>query len=230
MYGLIGKMTTTPGQREALSAILLEGVGNMPGCLSYVVAADPADQDALWITEVWQDAASHRASLGLPGVQAAIAKGRPLIAGFSDRHETRPLGGYGLANPPAPQGAPDGFVAMPASEIRWQPHPIVAGAELAVLVGNPVASGPYVMRIRFRPGTRVPPHTHPDARTYTVLAGEWRIGFGRSSDEASMRAFPAGSLYRIPARTEHYQMAGTDTTIIQIEGIGPTATEVIGRG
>jgi quinol monooxygenase YgiN len=68
----------------------------MPGCLSYVIATDPADVDALWITEVWDSQASHQASLAVPAVKAAIAKGRPLIAGFSDRVETVPLGGYGL--------------------------------------------------------------------------------------------------------------------------------------
>ncbi|HEU4699433.1 MAG TPA: putative quinol monooxygenase [Gemmatimonadales bacterium] len=101
MYGLIGKMTATPGQRDALAAILLEGTDAMPGCLSYVVAADPADADALWITEVWASAEHHRASLALPAVQAAIARGRPLIAGFSNRVETTPLGGAGLARVPA---------------------------------------------------------------------------------------------------------------------------------
>ena len=96
MYGLIGKLSATPGQRDALAAILLEGTGQMPGCLSYVIANDPSDPDALWITEVWDSQASHGDSLKLPGVQAAIAKGRPLIAGFSNRVETVPLGGHGL--------------------------------------------------------------------------------------------------------------------------------------
>lgn len=96
MYGLIGRMKAQPGQRDALAAILLEGTGAMPGCLSYVVARDPADADALWITEVWDSADSHRASLALPEVQAAIAKGRPLIAGFDSQTETEPLGGVGL--------------------------------------------------------------------------------------------------------------------------------------
>jgi quinol monooxygenase YgiN len=99
MYGLIGKMTAVSGQRDALAAVLLEGTGAMPGCLSYVVATDPADADALWITEVWDSQASHQGSLALPAVKAAIAKGRPLIAGFSNRVETTPLGGYGLAKP-----------------------------------------------------------------------------------------------------------------------------------
>jgi quinol monooxygenase YgiN len=96
MYGLIGKITATTCQRDALAAILLDGTTAMPGCLSYVVAADPKAADALWVTEVWVDQAAHQASLKLPAVQAAIAKGRPLIAGFSDRVETTPLGGVGL--------------------------------------------------------------------------------------------------------------------------------------
>lgn len=96
MYGLIGKMNTVPGQRDALLGFLVEGTAAMPGCLSYVIATDPADPDGLWITEVWDSAASHQASLELPAVQAAIAKGRPLIAGFSNRVETIPVAGHGL--------------------------------------------------------------------------------------------------------------------------------------
>jgi quinol monooxygenase YgiN len=46
MYGLIGKIHAVPGQRDALATILLEGTQGMPGCLSYVVAADPIDADA----------------------------------------------------------------------------------------------------------------------------------------------------------------------------------------
>ena len=99
MHGIIGKLNAVPGQRDALIAILLEGTDAMPGCLSYVIATDPTDADGMWITEVWDNAASHRASLKLPAVQAAIAKGRPLIAGFSNRVETVPVGGAGLPRP-----------------------------------------------------------------------------------------------------------------------------------
>ncbi len=96
MYGLISKITAVSGQREALASILLEATRAMPGCLSYVVAVDPSEADALWVTEVWDTPSHHRASLGLPEVQAAMAKGRALIAGFSHRVETAPLGGVGL--------------------------------------------------------------------------------------------------------------------------------------
>jgi quinol monooxygenase YgiN len=99
MYGLITKISSAPGQRDALAAILVEGTHAMPGCLSYVIASDPADGNALWITEVWETQASHQASLSLPAVQTAIAKGRPMIAGFGTRVETAPIGGHGIQKP-----------------------------------------------------------------------------------------------------------------------------------
>jgi quinol monooxygenase YgiN len=97
MYGLIGQMKAAPGKRDELVAILSESTEGMPGCLSYIVAKDSADADALWITEVWTDKDSHAGSLKLPSVQAAIAKARPIIAGFGHRFETMPIGGVGLA-------------------------------------------------------------------------------------------------------------------------------------
>ncbi|WP_162202524.1 putative quinol monooxygenase [Pseudoxanthomonas suwonensis] len=98
MHGLIGKLRAVPGQRPALAAILLEATTAMPGCLSYVVAEDGEDEDALWVTEVWDNADSHQASLQLPAVRDAIARARPLIAGFDSHVTTRPLGGVGLSD------------------------------------------------------------------------------------------------------------------------------------
>ena len=96
MYGLIGKMLATPGKREELLAILLDNHQTMPGCRSYVVARDPASEDGIWITEVWDSQDEHKGSLQLPHVQAMIARARPMIAGFGERFETEPLGGVGL--------------------------------------------------------------------------------------------------------------------------------------
>ncbi|EKF20045.1 putative quinol monooxygenase [Nitratireductor pacificus] len=98
MFGLIGKMRAQPGKRDALLDILAQGTEAMPGCLSYIIARDPEDADAIWITEVWDREESHRASLSLPAVQAAIAEARPLIAGFDSSTRTEPVGGVGLAS------------------------------------------------------------------------------------------------------------------------------------
>ena len=96
MYGLIGKMLAAPGKREELLSILLEQVGTMPGCRSYIIARDPTSADGIWVTEAWDSKELHQASLQLPQVQATIARARPLIAGFGERFETEPLGGMGL--------------------------------------------------------------------------------------------------------------------------------------
>lgn len=96
MYGLIGKMTAASGQRDTLIEILLEGVREMPGCLSYIVAKDPSDPSAIWITEAWDSEQSHKASLQLPQVRDAITRAKPMIAGFGPSFVTEPVGGQGL--------------------------------------------------------------------------------------------------------------------------------------
>lgn len=88
-------MRAQPGKRDELAAILA-GMADMPGCLSYQVGLERSDPHALWITEVWESEAAHAASLDLPDVQAAIEAGRPLVAGFDQRIETKPVGGIGL--------------------------------------------------------------------------------------------------------------------------------------
>ncbi len=97
MYGLIGKITAADGKRDKLALILLEGTKEMPGCQSYVIAADPHDANVLWVTEVWKDKEAHQQSLTLPSVQEAIAQGRPFITGMDRISETQVMGGHGLA-------------------------------------------------------------------------------------------------------------------------------------
>ncbi|HEX7783488.1 MAG TPA: putative quinol monooxygenase [Sphingobium sp.] len=92
-FGLIGQMLAKPGKRDELVGYLKDAIGAMPGCLSYVVALDTGNADAIWITEVWDSRESHAASLKLPAVRAAIEKARPIIAGFPQHFETVPVAG-----------------------------------------------------------------------------------------------------------------------------------------
>lgn len=96
MYGLIGKFAATPGNRDELLSALLNGSSHLPGCLSYIIAKDPANPDAIWVTEVWDSRESHKASLELPAVREAIARAMPIIASFDESFETEPVGGHGL--------------------------------------------------------------------------------------------------------------------------------------
>lgn len=87
VYAIIGQMLSTPGKRDELIGYLSAGSTEMPGNLAYDIWRDKADENAIWITEVWKDEASHKASLALPQVQDAIRKARPIIAGFGARAE-----------------------------------------------------------------------------------------------------------------------------------------------
>jgi quinol monooxygenase YgiN/predicted enzyme related to lactoylglutathione lyase len=82
LYGLIGKFTATPGDRDALQDALPSDSRQMPGCKRYDVRPDASDPDVLWVTEQWVSEQFHSDSLTLEYVQAAIGKGRPFIAGM----------------------------------------------------------------------------------------------------------------------------------------------------
>jgi quinol monooxygenase YgiN len=96
VYGLIGSIVAVTGKREELVDVLLGSGGGLPGCLSYIVSVDVADADRLWVTELWESEADHRASLSLPSVRDAIAAGRPLIGEIGPYATVRPAGGIGL--------------------------------------------------------------------------------------------------------------------------------------
>lgn len=96
-YGLLGKLIAAPGKREELIGYLREGTGAMPGNILYVLSTSATEPDAVWIYEVWETKQHHTDSLKLPAVQAAIAKARPIIAGFGpERFEMTPVGGVGM--------------------------------------------------------------------------------------------------------------------------------------
>jgi quinol monooxygenase YgiN len=91
MYGLIVKMTIAAGKRGEMVRILSESATAMPGCFSYVVAEDSTDPNVLWVTEVWESAASHQASLSLPAVQNAIPRAKEIVVQFERIAVTNPI-------------------------------------------------------------------------------------------------------------------------------------------
>lgn len=98
MYGYIASMRTHPGRRGEVIDHLLEGVDDLrsAGCLSYVVSECADDDDRIWVTEVWESAEHHAASLQLPAAEAAIATVMPLLTGEFTRQETQVAGGLGV--------------------------------------------------------------------------------------------------------------------------------------
>lgn len=78
-----GTIGALPGKRDALVAHLTRrsDVLEWIGCQRYEVGVDDDAPDTVFVVEIWESAAAHRASLQLSEVRAAIAEARPLLSG-----------------------------------------------------------------------------------------------------------------------------------------------------
>jgi quercetin dioxygenase-like cupin family protein len=117
-----------------------------------------------------------------------------------------------------------GFVTLKLGQEQWSDYPGIPGIEVMVVEGNPKQPGPYVIRVRFSPGTMSMPHYHPEDRLVTVLKGTWWTGKGESFEPGSTEALPAGSFMKHPAKEAHFDGAKDEEVILQIAGIGPSDT------
>lgn len=110
------------------------------------------------------------------------------------------------------------------SEFEWREQPsLPQGAQFAVLLGDPTGPGRYVFRLRVPAGHRAEPHSHPDARVYTVMAGVFHLGFGHAFSEDRLEEYPEGSVVLVRAGRNHFQWAKSGAYEVQVEGDGPTA-------
>jgi quinol monooxygenase YgiN len=75
-YGYIGSMRVRSGHRDEVIEILLSGADGLraAGCQLYAVCTAPGDDDVIWVSEIWDSAEQHDASLQLPETKAAIAR------------------------------------------------------------------------------------------------------------------------------------------------------------
>jgi quercetin dioxygenase-like cupin family protein len=112
-------------------------------------------------------------------------------------------------------------------KLPWVSPPNNPRLRFAWILGNEQNTGAYLLRVRLEAQGRIQPHTHPDERVTTVLAGTIHIGFGQEFDQAKTTAIPAGAVYLTPANVPHYVWAGGEEVVYQEAGFGPTGTSFI---
>jgi hypothetical protein len=113
--------------------------------------------------------------------------------------------------------------AFTPDAVPYGPVPpfIPAGAQLAVLEGNPLASsGDYTVRLKMPDGYRIAPHWHPKRENVTVISGTLKLGMGDHFNESSMMSFPAGSFAYLDPDMHHYVSADGEV-VVQIHGSAP---------
>ncbi|MER8697510.1 cupin domain-containing protein [Mesorhizobium opportunistum] len=111
---------------------------------------------------------------------------------------------------------------MNADGIKWGPAPAVlpAGAQFAVVAGDPSKDGIYVLRLKMPAGYKIPAHNHPTSEYVTVISGNFHIGMGDNLDEAKGIELTAGGFGVAPAGMNHFAWTTSDT-IVQVHGEGP---------
>lgn len=127
-----------------------------------------------------------------------------------------------LAAFPAAALAADDHMAVQPGALKWGPPPpgLPAGAQVAVVSGNPGGDGPYVVRAKLPAGYKIAPHTHPTDENVTVLSGTFHIAMGDKFDPKKGDALKAGGFFRAEKGMQHYGWTSAPTTI-QIHGTGP---------
>lgn len=118
---------------------------------------------------------------------------------------------------------PEGALRITTDELVWKPGR-VPGHEIAALMGDSTKPGPYVERVKFPPNSISHAHSHPESRAYTIISGTWYVGYGDKFDAAKLKALPAGSFYTEPANVNHFSQIKEDGVVVQIVGVGPSAT------
>jgi quinol monooxygenase YgiN len=92
MYGLIVKLTSISDRRSELIEVLGgDDSRTVAGCLSFIVAEDASDKDVLWVTEVWTNEASHKASLEHPPSKPNLPTIEFLVASYERIAVTEPV-------------------------------------------------------------------------------------------------------------------------------------------
>ena len=115
-----------------------------------------------------------------------------------------------------------GHSAVTPDTLKWAEPPVLPGAQLAVVQGDPSKEGLFVYRIKMPAGYKIPPHTHKASENVTVLSGVFYFGLGEKFDQASGQELPAGGFVSVPPKHAHYAWVGPQETVVQVHGVGPT--------
>lgn len=117
---------------------------------------------------------------------------------------------------------PDRHLVFQPGTIEWQPAPasLEAGAQVALLEGDPGQPGVFTMRIRMPDGFRIAPHWHPNVERVTVITGTFHLGTGEVFDKDAAHPLGPGSYTSMPPGMRHYVFTEGET-VVQISTVGP---------
>jgi quercetin dioxygenase-like cupin family protein len=122
------------------------------------------------------------------------------------------------------QKAVQGVVRVTPEQLKWVDEPDGLGFKQAIVEGDPMKPGIYIIQVKFPPGVMSRPHTHREDRYGTVIKGTWYTGSGNEFAPDKTIPLKPGSFMKHPAGVAHFDGAKDEEVIVQLMGIGPSQT------
>jgi quercetin dioxygenase-like cupin family protein len=114
------------------------------------------------------------------------------------------------------------YTSVTTSDIHWKDAPSIGpGAKSAVIDGDPGSTGPFVMRLKLPPKTRIGVYTHPTTESVTVLSGTLYFSSGDKFDTKKAKAYGPGGYFSIEQGKPMFGYTKGQETILQLHGTGP---------
>ncbi len=119
----------------------------------------------------------------------------------------------------------------PGGKLTWGPVPpfLPAGAQMAVVSGDPMKSGTYALQLKMPSGYTIPAHQHPTDEHLDVKSGAFKIGMGDAFDAKKLKTLRAGEKATAPAKMNHYARA-SGPSVVEVSGTGPFAITYVATG
>ena len=115
-------------------------------------------------------------------------------------------------------------VIQAIEEAQWGPAPpfLPAGAQIAVLAGDPTKATAYAVRLKFPANYAIPAHSHPTDENVVVVSGALTFGMGDklAKKAAANKTLGVGGFALMPASMNHFAYTTQPTTIV-LYGLGP---------
>ncbi|HYM22040.1 MAG TPA: cupin domain-containing protein [Vicinamibacterales bacterium] len=115
-------------------------------------------------------------------------------------------------------------VMQTVKEAQWGPAPpfIPAGAEIAVLSGDPTKAVAFSVRLKFPANYSIAAHSHPTDENVVVVSGALTMGNGEKLTKgAGNKVLGVGGYALVPAGMNHFAYTTAQETTIVLYGTGP---------
>lgn len=116
-------------------------------------------------------------------------------------------------------------VIQTPKEVQWGPAPplLPAGAQIAVLAGDPGKAAPYTVRLKFPANYAIPAHSHPADEHVVIVKGALTFGMGDAlmKTASGNKTLNVGGFALMPAKMNHFAFTTAAETEIVLYGQGP---------